>query len=40
MGAHKKPEAKPKRSMRITPGLGNLAAMPRDKVESGSNEKL
>jgi hypothetical protein len=37
MGAPKKPEAKPKRSMPITPGLGNLAAMPRDKVESGSN---
>jgi hypothetical protein len=26
--------------MRITPGLANLAAMPRDNVESGANEKL
>jgi hypothetical protein len=40
MGVHKKPEAKANRSMRITPGLANLAAMPRDNVESGSNEKL
>jgi hypothetical protein len=40
MGAHKKQEAKPQRSMRITSGLANLAAMPRDNVESATNEKL
>jgi hypothetical protein len=40
MGAHKKQETKPKRSMRITSGLANLAAMPRDNVESGTNQEL
>jgi hypothetical protein len=40
MEAHKKQEAKPKTSMRVTSGLANLAAMPRDHVESGTNEKL
>jgi len=40
MRAHKKQQTKAKRSMRITSGLANLAAMPRDNVESGTNEKL
>jgi len=40
MGAHKKQEAKPKRSMRITSNLANVAAMPRDNFESATNEKL
>jgi hypothetical protein len=40
MAADNKQDAKPKRSMRITSGFANLAAMPRDNVESGTNEKL
>jgi len=40
MAAHKKQQATPKRSTRITSGLANLAAMLRDSVESGTNEKL
>jgi hypothetical protein len=38
MGAHKKQEAKT--SLQVTSGLANLAVLPRDNVESGSNEKL
>jgi hypothetical protein len=39
MAADNKQDGKPKRNMRITQGLANLAAMPRGNVESGTNEK-